>query len=150
MYAIRSYYVLSGRNLTLAATQSVNVSNSQQVGDARSLTHSLSANLGLGGGERFTGSMNAMLSDVRTTGFAEQQYRMLNVGFFGQGQVSRVSNVNVSVTFNWADQSYQSIDEFGRTAQRNTERMTLNGSAAYSHQRFAGVSGLRYNSYNFV
>jgi len=140
----RNYTVLSGRNLALAASQSVNISNSQLVGDARSLSHTLSANLGLGASERFTGSVSATLSDVRTTGFAEQQYRMLNVGFFGQGQISPVSNVNVNLMFNWADQGYKTIDGFGVSSNQNTERMTLNGSAAYSHQRFAGVSGLRY------
>lgn len=141
----RNFSVLSGRNLSVSASQSVNVSNSQLVGDTRSLTHTLSANLGLGASERFTGSASAMLSDVRTSGFAEQQYQMFNIGFFGQGQISRVSNVNVNLTFNWANQSYQSLDGFGVPTQQSNEHMTVNGSAAYSHQRFAGVSGLRYN-----
>ncbi|PKO33870.1 MAG: hypothetical protein CVU34_10900 [Betaproteobacteria bacterium HGW-Betaproteobacteria-7] len=141
----RNYAVLSGQNLSLAVTQAINVSNSQMVGDTRSLTHTLSANLGLNAGERFTGSLSAMLSDVRTTGFSEQEYRVINIGFFGQGQISQVSNVNINLMFNWADQTYQTVDGFGLPINQNTERMTINGSAAYSHLRFAGVRGLRYN-----
>lgn len=141
----RNYTVFSGQNLSLAVTQAINVSNSQLVGDTRSLTHTFSANLGLAAGERFTGSLSAMLSDVRTTGFTEQEYRVINIGLFGQGQISQVSNVNINLMFNWADQTYQTVDGFGLPSNQSTERMTVNGSAAYSHLRFAGIRGLRYN-----
>ena len=141
----RNLTIFSGRNLSLTANQSVNLSNSQQLGDARSVNHTLSANMALAGGERFSGSLSAMLSDVRTTGVVEQEYRLLNLGFNGQGQLSRLSNLNVNLTFNWADQAYQTIGGVGQPSKQSNERMTLNGSAAYSHLRFAGVRGLRYN-----
>ena len=140
----RLYTVLGELPLSLAATQAVNVNNSQMVGSTQSLTHTLSANLGMSSGDRFSGSVNAMLSDVRTTGYLEQEYRLLNLGFNGQGQLSQVSNANVNLMFSWSDQTYQTVDAFGVPLDQNTERMTLNGSASYSHLRFAGVRGLRY------
>ncbi len=141
----RIYSVFGGQSLSLAATQTVNANNSQLVGSTQSLSHSLSANLSLGGGDRFSGSASAMLSDVRTSGFLEQEYRVVNLGFFGQGQLSQVSNLNLNMMFNWSDQTFQTVDAFGFPVNQNTERMTVNGSAAYSHLRFAGVRGLRYN-----
>jgi hypothetical protein len=140
----RLYSVFGELPLSLAATQAVNVDRSRMVGSTQSLTHTLSANLGLNSGDRFSGSVNAMFSDVRTSGNVEQEYRLFNVGFNGQGQLSQVSNANINLMFNWSDQTYQTVDAFGVPLDQNTERMTLNGSASYSHLRFAGVRGLRY------
>jgi hypothetical protein len=85
-----------------------------------------------------------MLSDVRTSGYLEQSYRVLNVGFFGQGQLSQISSANVNLMFNWSDQSFKTVDSFGIPVTQNAQHMTLNGSASYNHLRFAGVRGLRY------
>lgn len=141
----RMVSIAEGQTLSLNASQSLSVINSQMVGAAQTLTHNASANYGLGLGERFSGSLSTSISDVRTSGYLEQEYRILNVGFFGQGQLSQVSTVNVNLMFSWSDQSYQSVDAFGVPITQASQRMTMNGSAAYSHQRFAGVRGLRYN-----
>lgn len=134
-----------GQALSLNAAQTLNSTNSQRVGNSQSLSHTLAANLGVAAGERFSGSLSSMVSDVRTTGYVEQNYRVLNIGFYGQGQISQVSSATVNMTFNWSDQSYQTVDAFGLPVTQNAQRMTLNGSAAYSHMRFAGLRGLRYN-----
>lgn len=134
-----------GQALSLNGSQTVNATNSQNTGSTQSLTHTLSGNLGLAGGERFSGSLSAMLSDIQTTGYIEQHYRVLNLGMYGQGQLSQVSSATVNLMFNWADQSYQTVDAFGMQTMQTSQRMTLNGMAAYSHQRFASVRGLRYN-----
>lgn len=131
--------------LSLNASQAVNVTNSQALGSSQSLTHTLSANLGVSAGERFSGSFSSMVSDVRTTGYVEQHYQVLNLGFYGQGQISQVSSATINMMFNWSDQSYQTTDAYGLPVNQSSQRMTLNGSAAYSHLRFAGVRGLRYN-----
>lgn len=134
-----------GQALSLNAAQTVNVTNSQMVGNSQSLSHTLSANLGVASGERFSGSLSAMFSDVQTSGYIEQHYRVFNLGFFGQGQLSQVSSATVNMMFNWSDQSYQTVDSFGVPVTQGAQRMTLNGSAVYTHQRFAGLRGLRYN-----
>jgi hypothetical protein len=47
--------------------------------------------------------------------------------------------------FNWSDQSNKTMDSFGVEQSASTQRMNINGSINYSHMRFAGVRGLRYN-----
>lgn len=140
----RVYTVAPGKTLSFNGSQSINVINSAMVGTTQSLTHTISANLGLTAAERFSGSISTMLSDVRTTGYLEQQYQVLNVSFFGQGQLSQVSSANINLMFNWSDQSFKTIDSFGIPVNQNAQHMTLNGSASYNHMRFAGVRGLRY------
>ena len=141
----RNYSVAEGQTISLNVAQSLNVINSQLIGASQSLNHTFSANYGLSAGERFSGSVNGTVSDVRTTGYNEQHYQTLNLGFYGQGQLSQLSSANINLMFNWSDQTYQSVDSFGLPTTNNAETMTVNGSAAYSHQRFAGVRGLRYN-----
>lgn len=136
----------TGQTLAFNASQSFNAVNSETLGTSQTLTNSLSANLGLAAGERFTGTLSTSLSDVRTTGYLEQEYRILNVGLYGQGQISQVSSVNINMAFSWSDQSYQVVDAFGQQITQNAQRMSLNGSAAYTNGRFAGVRGLRYNA----
>ncbi|MCG2577163.1 hypothetical protein LZ012_09150 [Dechloromonas sp. XY25] len=140
----RIYTLGEGQTLAFNGSQSLNVVNSALVGTTQSLTHTVSANLGLSAAERFSGSLSTMVSDVRTTGYLEQHYQVLNVGFFGQGQLSQVSSANINLMFNWSDQSFKTVDSFGIPVTQNAQHMTLNGSAAYSHMRFAGVRGLRY------
>jgi len=136
----------SGQSLSFNASQTFNAVNSQFSGTSQTLTNSLSSNLGVAAGERFTGTLSTSVSDVRTTGFVEQAYRTLNVGLYGQGQLSQVSSVNLNMAFSWSDQSYQAVDAFGQPITQNSQRMGLNGSAAYSNSRFGGVRGLRYNA----
>jgi hypothetical protein len=140
----RLFTVSPGQTLSFNGSQSINVINSALVGTTQSLTHTISANLGLNAAERFSGSVSTMLSDVRTTGYLEQQYQVLNVGFFGQGQLSQISSANINLMFNWSDQSFKTVDSFGIPVTQNAQHMTLNGSASYNHMRFAGVRGLRY------
>lgn len=140
----RIFTVSPGQTLSFNGSQSFNVINSAMVGSTQSLTHTISANLGLAAAERFSGSVSTMLSDVRTSGYLEQQYQVLNVGFFGQGQLSQVSSANINLMFNWSDQSFKTVDSFGIPVTQNAQHMTLNGSASYNHSRFAGVRGLRY------
>lgn len=140
----RIFTLSPGQTLSFNGSQSINVINSALVGTTQSLTHTLSANLGMTSAERFSGSVSTMLSDVRTTGYLEQGYRVLNVGFFGQGQLSQISSANVNLMFNWSDQSFKTVDSFGVPVTQNAQHMTLNGSASYNHLRFAGVRGLRY------
>jgi len=134
-----------GQTIAFNASQSLGIVESQLVGAAKTLTNTGSVNFGLAAGERFSGSVSTMLSDVRTSGYLEQEYQVLNVGFYGQGQLSQLSSANINLMFNYSDQSYQAVDAFGFPITQNSQRWTLNGSAAYTHQRFAGVRGLRYN-----
>lgn len=140
----RVYSLGVGQTLAFNGSQAINVVNSALVGTTQSLTHTVSANLGLSAAERFSGSVSTMVSDVRTTGYLEQHYQVLNVGFYGQGQLSQLSSANVNMMFNWSDQSFKTVDSFGIPVTQNAQHMTLNGSAAYNHMRFAGVRGLRY------
>jgi hypothetical protein len=141
----RVYTFDSGQNLSLSLSQSLNMTNSQVVGRMQSLSNNLSANYGMGFGERFSGSISGTLSDVYTTGVNEQHYTNFNLGLVGQGQISQQSSLNLNLMFNWSDQTYQTQDSFGFQQSTVTQRMTLNGSLNYSHLRFAGVRGLRYN-----
>jgi len=136
----------SGQSLALNASQTFNSVSSGNIGTSQTLSNSISANLGVAAGERFTGTLSTSLSDVRSTGYIEQAYRILNVGLYGQGQLSQVSSINMNMAFSWSDQSYQAVDAFGQPITQNSQRMALNGSAAYTNSRFVGVRGLRYNA----
>lgn len=141
----RAYSLDSGHTLSLTYSQSINATSSQSIGSSQSLSNTLSANYGVYSGERFSGSLSGMLSDVNTTGANAQHYTTLNLGVVAQGQLTQQSSLNMNLMFNWSDQSNQTLDAFGLEQTQNTERMTLNGSVNYNHNRFADVRGLRYN-----
>jgi len=141
----RVYSLADGQTLSLSYAQALNVTNSQLVGSSQSLSNNLSANYGMSFGERFSGALTGMLSDVYTTGVNAQHYRNVNFGLLGQGQLSQQSSLNLNLMFNWTDQTHQTQDAFGLPQTQNNQQATLNGSVNYSHQRFAGVRGLRYN-----
>lgn len=141
----RVYTMDNGQMLSLSLSQTLNINNSQIVGNMQSFSNNLSANYGLAFGERFSGSLSGTVSDVYTTGVNEQHYTNFNLGLVGQGQISQQSSLNLNLMFNWSDQTYQTQDSFGFQQTTATQRMTLNGSLNYSHLRFAGVRGLRYN-----
>jgi hypothetical protein len=102
-------------------------------------------NYGLPAAEQFSGTVSAMLSDVKSSGYNAQHYTNLNLGLFGQGQLSQQSSAHLNLSFNWSDQTSQGLDIYGLPSTVNNQRMTVSGSAEYNHQRFAGVRGLRYN-----
>lgn len=141
----RTYAVGEGRNLSLSYSQALNVTSSQSIGSSQSLSNNLSLNYGMYSGERFSGSISGMLSDVYTTGVNAQHYKNLNLGINAQGQLTQLSSLNMNLMFNWSDQTHQTQDAFGLQQTMTSERMTLNGSVNYSHLRFANVRGLRYN-----
>jgi len=141
----RVYSLEGGRNLSLSFAQTLTANNSKQIGTSESLSNNLSANYGVYSGENFSGTVSGMFSDVYTTGVTAQHYKSFNLGFFGQGQISQQSSLNLNLAFNWTDQTNQTLDAFGVPQTANDQRMTLNGSVNYNHQRFAGVRGLRYN-----
>lgn len=141
----RSYLVGDGQTLSLSYTQSLNATSSQMVGSTQSLSNNVSLSYGMYSGDRFSGSISGMLSDVYTTGINAQHYKNLNLGINAQGQLSQQSSLNMNLMFNWSDQTNQTQDAFGLAQTMNSERMTLNGSVNYSHLRFANVRGLRYN-----
>jgi hypothetical protein len=140
----RLYTLGTGQTLSLSFSQALNVSDSQLVGQTQSLSNNVSANYGLNLGERFSGAVTGMFSDVYTTGYNPQHYKNMNLGLNGLGQLSQQSAVNFNLMLNWSDQTSQTLDAYGIPQAVNNQRMTLNGSANYSHIRFAGVRGLRY------
>ncbi|MBI2276385.1 MAG: hypothetical protein HYU74_03420 [Dechloromonas sp.] len=141
----RTYAMGEGRNLSLSYSQALNVTSSQTIGSSQSLSNNLSLNYGMYSGDRFSGSISGMLSDVYTTGVNAQHYKNLNLGINAQGQLTQLSSLNMNLMFNWSDQTHQTQDSFGLAQTMTSERMTLNGSVNYSHLRFANVRGLRYN-----
>lgn len=141
----RSYALGDGQTLSLNFSQSLNATSSQMVGTSESLSNNLSLNYGMYSGDRFSGSVSGMLSDVYTTGVNAQHYKNLNLGVNAQGQLSQQSSLNMNLMFNWSDQTNQTQDSFGVPQTMNSQRMTLNGAVNYSHLRFANVRGLRYN-----
>ena len=134
-------------SLSLSLSQNVNVSKNQTVGNSNSLTHSLAASYGLRWGEQFSGTSTLSVSDILTTGANAQHYRMLGLGFSGVGQLSQFSAANVNLQFNWNEQTINNRDDqsfgFQSFNNTNTQHMTLQGSASYTHSRFMGVRGLR-------
>ncbi|HXE39864.1 MAG TPA: hypothetical protein VN639_15475 [Azonexus sp.] len=141
----RSYVMGDGHTLSLSLSQSLNATNSQMVGTSESLSNNLSLNYGMYSGDRFSGSVSGMFSDVYTTGVNAQHYKNFNLGVNAQGQLSQQSSLNMNLMFNWSDQTNQTQDAFGVPQTVNNQRMTLNGAVNYSHLRFANVRGLRYN-----
>ncbi|WP_265943538.1 hypothetical protein [Dechloromonas sp. A34] len=141
----RAYQIATGQTLSLGFSQSLIATSSQSIGTSQSLSNNLSLNYGVYSGDRFSGSLSGMLSDVYSTGVNAQHYKNMNLGLVVQGQLSQQSSLNVNLMFNWSDQTNQTQDSFGLAQTMNSERMTLNGSVNYSHLRFAGVRGLRYN-----
>lgn len=141
----RSFTPTDGHTLSLSFSQSLNVMNNQAIGTSDTLSNSLSANYGLYFGERFSGSFSTTLSDVQTSGVNAQHYQSFSLGMVGQGALTQQSALNLNLMFNWTDQTNQTFDAFGLPQTMSNQRMTLNGSANYSHLRFWGVRGLRYN-----
>lgn len=141
----RSYAMGDGHTLSLSFSQSLNATSSQSIGTSESLSNNLSLNYGMYSGDRFSGSISGMFSDVYTTGVNAQHYKNLNLGVNAQGQLSQQSSLNMNLMFNWSDQTNQTQDSFGVPQTVNNQRMTLNGAVNYSHLRFANVRGLRYN-----
>lgn len=141
----RVYRLENGHTFSLNLSQTLSWIDSQSIGASESFSNNLSANYGMYLGERFSGSLTALLSDVNTSGANAQHYSSFNLGMVGQGQLSQVSTANVNLMFTWTDQTHQTVDAFGTQTNTSTQRMSINGSATYSHQRFADIRGLRYN-----
>jgi hypothetical protein len=141
----RSYSLDNGQTISLSYSQALNVLDNQQIGTSESLSNNISANYGMYAGDRFTGSITGMVSDVYTTGVNAQHYSNFNLGMYGQGQLSQQSSLNMNLMFSWSDQSNKSMDAFGVEQTVNSQRMNINGSVNYNNIRFAGVRGLRYN-----
>lgn len=141
----RSISLDDGQSISLSYSQSLNVIDNQQIGTSESLSNNFSANYGLYAGDRFSGSLTGMLSDVNTMGVNAQHYTNFNLGLYGQGQMSQVSSLNLNMMFTWSDQTNKSMDAFGVQQTVNSQRMNINGSINYNNMRFAGVRGLRYN-----
>jgi len=141
----RSISLDNGQSISLSYSQSLNVIDNQQIGTSESLSNNFSANYGMYAGDRFSGSLTGMLSDVNTMGVNAQHYTNFNLGLYGQGQMSQVSSLNLNMMFTWSDQTNKSMDAFGVQQSVNSQRMNINGSVNYNNMRFAGVRGLRYN-----
>jgi len=135
----------AGGTLSVNLSQSINAIESQSVGGTQTLSNNISMNYGGNVSDGFSGSVSGMLSDVKSTGYNAQHYTNLNLGLFGQGQISQQSSANLNMMFNWSDQSSQGLDIYGAPSTVNNQRMTVSGTAEYNHQRFAGIRGLRYN-----
>lgn len=144
--------------LSLSFTQSISANQAQSIGNSNSLSHSLALSYGSVWGDQFSGNTSISLSDILTTGYNGQHYSMLNVGFNGMGQLSSLSSANVNLQFNWSQQKVSDQQNFGfqnnTTTNANTntfgttdslQHMSLLGSASYTHTRFLGFRGLRYN-----
>ncbi len=144
-HSLSRYFAVSDSDtLSVSLSQTATVAQNQTLGASTSLAHSAAASYGLRWGEQFTGNATASLSDTFTSGANAQHFRMLSLGFYGLGQLSPLSSANVNLQFNWTDQD--SILQFqGFQANTNSQHMTLLGSAAYTHARFLGYRGLRYN-----
>jgi hypothetical protein len=140
----RQFAVTTGQTASVSFSQSINAAESQSVGGTESFSNNFGVNYGVYLGDRFSGSVTGMLSDVSTTGYNEQHYQNMNLGFSGQGQLTQQQSLNFNMFFYWSDQTLPTVNVFGAPQAVNTQRMTLNGSANYSHARFAGVRGLRY------
>lgn len=141
----RTFIVSDNESVMVNLAQSASVYESQSIGRSTSLSNSGGSTYAFKRGERFTGSIGAILSDVQTQGAQSQHYDSLDVTFSGVGQLSQHSSANVNMTFDWSDQRTQStFDTLGQ--QTSTQRMNVMGSASYTHTRFAGVPGLIYNS----
>ena len=146
----RFFNLSDSETLTVSVAQTLTANQSQTVGNSTSLAHSLSAAYGLRWGEQFTGNTSLSVSDILTSGFNAQHYRMMSLGFNGLGQLSPLSSANVNLQFNWSQQTtdiQQQNFGFQNTGSTTatSQHMTLLGSASYTHTRFLGIRGLRYN-----
>lgn len=154
-HTLGRFITLSEReSLALTVGQSVTLTQNQNLGNSTSLAHSIGANYGMRWGEQFSGNASASLSDIVTNGVNPQHYRTVSASFSGLGQLSPVSSANVNLQFNWNQQTIDNQQTFGfasngstqvNNGQVNSQHMTLLGSASYTHIRFLGVRGLRYN-----
>lgn len=149
-HTLGRYMALSdNETLSVSVAQTVSLNNSQVVGNATTLSHSVAANYGVRWNEEFTGNLSASLSDMLTSGANAQHYRVLNVSANGMGQLSPLSSVNVNLQLNWNQQKTDETTSFGfpgsNTTNNDRQQMTLLGSASYTHSRFFGVRALRYN-----
>jgi len=138
--------------LSVSVTQALSANQNQSIGNSTTLSHSLGMSYGTVWGEQFSGNTSLSLSDILTTGALAQHYRQLSIGFNGMGQLSPLSSANVNLQFNWNQQTANTQQDFGfpngsgsNNYNNNSQHMVLLGSASYTHTRFLGYRGLRYN-----
>ncbi len=138
--------------LSVSVTQALNANQNQSIGNSTTLSHSLGMSYGTVWGEQFSGNTSLSLSDILTTGALAQHYRQLSIGLNGMGQLSPLSSANVNLQFNWNQQTANTQQDFGfpngsgsNNYNNNSQHMVLLGSASYTHTRFLGYRGLRYN-----
>lgn len=147
-HALSRFITLSDTDsLSVSLSQNLNTFYNQTGGTTSSVSHSVNAGYGLRLGEQYNGNVSATISDVNTIGENSQHYTAANLGMFGVGQLSNLSSANVNLQLNWsrqqAEQQFSGVPTTGATND-TSQRMTLMGTASYTHARFAGVRGLRY------
>lgn len=144
----RNFEIGQNQTLMLSASQSISSNHSQETQRSDSLSHSLAASYGIRWAERYSGMASLSISDITTRGTNASRYRMLGASLNGTGQLSPVSSVNMNLQFNWSQSRIDARQnlEFSPDGGFDTRQsMGVFGSASYTHNRFMGLRGLRYN-----
>lgn len=140
-------------SLYLTLGQGLSQSMSNQGGNSASISHNGSASYRISRGPSLGGSATLNLSDTITSGATVGHFTSLSLNLFGQAQFDARSSANVNLSFQYSTVSSTATVTGNTTAgdntaqnpvSRNSNNTNVYGSAGYQHQRFLGVTGLRY------
>lgn len=130
--------------------QSISTVHAQGVGalSTRTLTHSLGVAYRSMPSDAIVTYLAANVSDNRTTGDAESDFRLFNVQASGTWRLSGVSEASMNITWQKTTQSAEFRSQSSAFSAFDTDNNDTNvsGSIYYSHLRAFGVRGLRYTA----
>jgi hypothetical protein len=146
----RDFSIAQRQSLQVTMSQAISQNSDQVIGASTTLNHTGGGTWRFSAGDQTFGSVGLSASDMRTSGANEGVYQFVYLQLNGNGQLTPRSSFNANVTLQWSLQDTQMpvvSGPFATTAPQNdrNRRMTVFGSASYSHQRAFGVQGLRYN-----
>lgn len=153
----RTWLTTEQSTLSGNLNQSVSTSRSTGLGaiSSTSLTNGASLSLQASAGDSLSGFLSTSVSDTHVYGDNPSSFQMLNVQLSGNWRIDNYSQLFSNLTWQLSRQQSAGgdrvvlTDEFGRPViiedTSKSRNGSLSGGLGYSHSRFFGIRGLRYN-----
>ncbi len=141
----RSIVLGEGSVLSLQVGQDYALFNDQLLARAQSLTHNARAYWSKSLGESATTGISLDIYDLRSTGFAQRYFQLINLQANGQVQFNRWSSFSANLTLQ-ATRQADSPTFLMATGSTPADRFNTSagGGLSYQHGRAFGVPRLRY------
>ena len=134
----RNILLAEGSSLYIDASQDYSRSSDTLLSDSQTLSHSAGTSWSRNSGANASTVLSLRASDMRTTGYTDQHFQMLNLQANGRLAFSSWSSVSANLTFQAARQ--------GATSGAYSAGLgtSANGNVRYQHNRMFGVPRLQY------